>query len=221
MATRGDWLYKNEAAFTLLCEVWKSILVVEANQTAYGWIKERCLAVISKIDAYLASLSMYRDAPTNANHHRKEDDKEAAETAIRSFARAYVRYNPAVPHEVLVQLNMVAPDEYKQAPTQIPEFGPSSTVIATDRAPGYMRVRYEGAKPHGAIGCEIMWQVSVDVPADVESFTNSQSEVFTRNPWKKVFKSVKPGEKLHYVLRWVFTGERYSPWSKIESATIT
>jgi hypothetical protein len=131
-----------------------------------------------------------------------------------------VRYNPKVPHTLLLQLHLDTPDAPEQPPVEIPEFGPQSVVIADDRAPGVVQVRYEGARPHGSIGCEIVWQTSVEAPVDTASFTKSESEVFTENPWKQTFTGVKAGEKLHYALRWEFTGRRYSPWSKIESASI-
>jgi hypothetical protein len=139
---------------------------------------------------------------------------------MRSFARNYVRNNPKIPHTVLIQLNLEAPDEEKAQPVEIQDAGPNSRVYIDNRIPGFVKVRYEGARPHGAIACEIMWQISHDVPVDAASFVNAKTDVFTANPWQKTFTGLKPGDEIHYVLRWIYPRGQYSSWSRIQSAVI-
>jgi hypothetical protein len=220
MPKMHDWVPAAEHKFGEVLNEWKGTVSLKENQDAYGLPPEACTKLVKSADAYFLSLEKYHNIPTPANRHQKDDDKTTARDSMRSFARRYVRNNPKIPHNVLIQLNLEAPDEEKRQPVEVQDAGPNSRVYIDNRIPGFVKVRYAGARPHGAIGCEIMWQISPDAPVDAASFVNAQTDVFTANPWQKTFTGLKPGDEIHYVLRWIYRGSEYSSWSRIQSSVI-
>jgi hypothetical protein len=75
------------------------------------------------------------------------------------------------------------------------------------------------ARPHGVIGCEI-W-VKVGDPAPVAETELTFLGLDTHSPYTAEHAMADAGKTAHYRLRWVLNNGGKSPWSEIESATIT
>jgi hypothetical protein len=106
MAHFSDWIPSREQDLVDLIAKWILILGDAVRQALYGWIQAACVAVIDKMEAFLAARNAYAQVNSTENRVAKDEAKTTAVEAMREFARESIRFNKKVDDETRVFLGL-------------------------------------------------------------------------------------------------------------------
>jgi hypothetical protein len=187
-------------------------------QKELGVSADDCAVVCKACTGFTIALDDLRSNGGPGKVHIKNDAKRNCKNAMSFFANKNIRYNPNVPHDLLIKLGMLPPDEVKKSHERS-DVGPESKIVLNGLKLGVIGVRYIGAKPAPNCFCQIRWSFGPDVPASVEAMEKWDEEVFPHNTWEHAFLD-KRGQMFHYVLRWVYNNGETSQWSAVQSCSV-
>jgi hypothetical protein len=151
----ADWIPSREAELVPLANKWIAELEKPANQTAWGWDAAECTETIAALSAYVSADALFQEDDSTHNRIAKNEAKDAAVRALRSFAETSIRYNKKMPDEDKASFSVHLADKHP-TPHPVPQSRP---VIAGMRALGgfqiEIRVHDEHAPDSRAIlpGC--------------------------------------------------------------------
>jgi hypothetical protein len=151
----------------------------------------------------------------------KNEAKEALITALWTFIKGYLTYNPAVSDADRENMGLPLHDGTRTpapAPTTIPELELDSSVIRQ------ITVHFKDAgsdrrgKPAHVHGVELRWRLLDNAPSSVEDLKNSAFD--TASPYTFRFDEAERGKALYICLCWENSKGEKGPFGEIYKAII-
>jgi hypothetical protein len=217
----SDWIPSREQDLAELCRIWDGILGNNANINRFAWVEAERDTAQGKVNAFLDSMDAYERDKTAVKRLAKDEAKEAAIAAMRSFANSSIRYNPKMTDADRLPLGLHPKDTNptpQPIPHTVPEIETDSSVIRQLS----FRLRDFGAKtwakPDHVHGMELAWVIAAARPADASEMPHL--ETATANPIVLPFKDEQRGSHVFYAARWINNTSQHGPWSDIESAFV-
>jgi hypothetical protein len=198
----SSWIPRRTEDFVAFCTVWRTGLSDLAQGTAFGWVRETTMTLVSSIDGFLEAWEAYLEDNSSFNRRRKDMLREEAVRGIEDFANTSIRFNR----------KMTEPDKNRygvfsrKPPHPVPV--PVSVPVLEARAgnPREVVVAYKDrdlakrGKPKGVHGIEVCWMILGHAPLSVAELVNSSFD--TRSPFRLVFDEADRGKRLYLVGRW-------------------
>ncbi|MDR2031459.1 MAG: hypothetical protein LBP86_04195 [Azoarcus sp.] len=153
---------------------------------------------------------------------KKDEARRALVKGCRDFYNAYIRFNPLVTDADRESMGFFVSDH-----TRTPSAPPTTFPVADKIDTGTLRqvtiyFRDNGsthkAKPKGAHGCEIRWDLLEAPPVSVEDLAHSGFD--TRSPFTLVFDESQRGKTLYFCLRWEGNTGLKGPYGEIYGAIV-
>ncbi|MDR1868041.1 MAG: hypothetical protein LBQ77_07230 [Treponema sp.] len=212
--------------------------VPKPDDAFLAWVNNLYLYIVAHYEAWqipdprplfahlLANYAEAYEAAHNPNRGKvdvlyKNETRAILETALRSYVKAYLAFNPAVVDTDRVAMNITVHDRKPTpipAPTTFPEAETDSSMIRQLK----VKFRDSGsgrrAKPAGVHGVEIRWELLSKQPISVDELKNSAFD--TKSPHTFIFDESQRGKSLYLCLRWENAKGEKGPWSEIISAII-
>jgi hypothetical protein len=214
----SSWLTVAERFLYELALAWKLIVGDDVQQKAYNWPAEDCAPVVVACTAFAGAYEACMSDRSPGTIHLKNDAKKTFKQSIMRFADEHVRHNRKIPHDTLMKLGIVPDDETKKS-KNLPTEGPTSKVILNGQKPAVIGIRYIGPKPDPRCICCIRWSFDEVAPATAQLMQKWDEDIFSRNPWEKVFPD-KRGKMFHYSLCWKLPNGWSSEWSPVISVSV-
>ena len=221
MANNGDWLPSREQDLADLCQRWKVGLENPANVTNFGWKQAEVTETLTKVTAFLTARAAYEEVDSTANRIAKDEEKDAAKSAMRDFANSSIRYNKQMKDEDKLVYGIHPVDRTATpagAPESYPEAEPDTSIIRQVTINFWDSVSKKRGKPHGVHGAEIRWALLDHAPASVDELTNSDFD--TASPLTLKFDESQRGQRMYFCLRWETNTNVKGPYGEIYSAVI-
>jgi hypothetical protein len=237
MAHFKDWIPRREHDLLDLFPNWMTLLSDAAVQAMFGWLAAACSDVLEKIEDFLRTREIYEKSNSTTNRIAKDKAKIAVISAMRKFAREYVRFNTKVDNETRSALGICIPDTTK---TPVPV--PQAQCIGTVSNPGVHLVGVElsgfsalSPEQRASYGVRICWgivpqgEVTIAMATGVKHYLAKPPEigeelgnsVFTRKK-KHVFEFVgDSGNRVYFCCRFENGKGDSTPFGQIFSAIIT
>ncbi|WP_062429633.1 hypothetical protein [Treponema endosymbiont of Eucomonympha sp.] len=151
----------------------------------------------------------------------KKEARAALETKARSVVRAHLAYGDTVTDDDRALMGLPLHDKTRTpvpAPHTYPTFEINTGVLRQ------LTLRFRDhdssgwAKPEGAHGAEIRWDILPVPTVNPDALTHSAFS--TRSPHTLVFSGDERGKTAYICLRWENTTGEKGPWGEISSAIV-
>jgi hypothetical protein len=216
----NDYIPQSDGAFL---EWAKPLVTYAAAHLAPFTIPE---TAVTPIQTLLAAYDTAFEAAQDPNRGKvdvlaKNEARDALKSALRTFVKAYLAYNPAVTDADKKSMGLPLHDT-----TRAPVPPPSTVPEAEAKTPHPMVVEIhfhdEGStrqgKPARVQGAKIVYAVLDAPPATVEALTRSAFD--PRSPFTLTFEENQRGKALYFALHWENAKGQAGPWSVIQKAII-
>jgi hypothetical protein len=151
----------------------------------------------------------------------KNEAKEALLTAVRTFIKGCLTYNPAVSDADKENMGLPLHDSTRTpvpTPTTIPELELDSSVIRQITVHFRDTGTDKRGKPAHVHGVEPQWGMLDNAPSSMEDLTNSAFD--TASPYTFTFDEPERGKALYLCPRWENNKGDKGPWGEIYKAII-
>jgi hypothetical protein len=151
----------------------------------------------------------------------KNETRDALKSAIRTFVKAYLTYNPAVSDTDKESMGLPLHDTTRTPvppPSTIPEIELDSSTIRQIKVSFHDEGSGKRGKPHGVHGVELRWSLLETAPASVEDLKNSAFD--TASPYTFTFDETDRGKALYICPRWENNKGEKGPWGEIVKAIV-
>jgi hypothetical protein len=213
----NDWLPKREESFADLCRKWVLSLGNEAAVMEFKWDDDERTTTLVALTEYLADLSAFKSVDSTANRTTKIKAREKAMTAMRSFARSFIRFNTAMTDTEKEEMG-VRPRDFSLSRFGRPDVRPKIEVEHTSngfehRIRAVNRETDKLTKPDGVYGIKYVWQVGGTKPESADDLPKS---AFSRRGTHIVtFSHGDQGKVVYYACRYENAKGEGGPWSQI------
>jgi hypothetical protein len=227
MTTKSDWMATSHEQLADQANAMVNYLTpgvldrIGIAGTALTWYTDELLV---KYDKFHLTFEDWKNPATRtpAKSAALVDAENDFRKTFRQFYSGFLRRNPLVTDEDLVNMNMPKRPSGGKTPPSPPVDVIEATVDTSK--PGMIGINYRSrnekgtAKPKGVHGAEIAHAVLHEPPADWSQLTNSSFD--TRTPVQFSFPGEQRGHTFYFALRWENTRGDKGPWSEIYSAII-
>jgi hypothetical protein len=216
----GDYIPHQDGVFL----EWSKTLITYA--TAHAPAFNIPPDVLPPIQAQLAAYEAAFEAAQNPNRGKvdiltKNETKDALESSLRGFVKAYIAYNPAVSDADKENMGLPLHDPTRTpipAPTTIPELELDSAIIRQVTVLFRDSGSDKRGKPAHVHGIELRWSLLENPPASVEDLKSSAFD--TASPYTFTFDEADRGKALYICPRWENNKGDKGPWGEIVKAII-
>jgi hypothetical protein len=198
------------------------IAYVQAKMNVWGIPSQAISELQTLMNTFQNALAQTENPATRTpvTVRAKNEAREALESKLRLFLKAYVTYNPAVtnPDREAMELPI-----HKTTRDHSPVATTFPWILVIINLVRHLQFDFRGseaskAKPAGQHGMELVGQIGGEKPAD--QFEMPLSYFDTNSPLKVEFKEEDRGKTFWFAARWENTRGEKGPWSDIMSAII-
>jgi hypothetical protein len=216
----GDFIPHADGAFL----EWSKTLAayVETHLTDFNIPPDAFTPIQTQLTAYETAF----EAAQNPNRGKidvlnKNETKNALESSLRTFIKAYLTYNPAVSDADKENMGLPLHDPTRTPvppPTTIPELELDSSIIRQITVDFRDAGSERRGKPAYVHGVELRWALLENAPISVEDLKNSAFD--TASPYTFSFDETERGKTLYICPRWENNRGDKGPWGEIYKAII-
>jgi len=194
--------------------------IINASPAAYGATADQANEFKTNKDTFNTDLTAHiaAQAAAQSKTKAKETSRATVEEGVRFFLKQAKLHGSS--EEDIAALR-VPTDAGAELPTATRPVGRIQTSerfqhiihFADESAPDSKR------KPRGVFGCEIYLKIGGAPPTSAKECVPCGVDRKTPYIWE--FDAEDVGKMAHYMLRWQFNDDSFSPWSQTVSATVT
>jgi hypothetical protein len=209
--------------FVEVIKVWAAWLSDTEKQAAFGWDAAGCTALAAVLNAFLAAQADYEADKTSEKKLTRDEAWDAADTAMRDFANASVRYNRKMTDAQKAHLGIRIKDS---TPTKV-DVPQTRPVIAEVQSLGGFRERLHfhdeatpdsRAVPYGCNGCLVNYAWGTERVTDYNALTSTT--LLTRSPETITLPPEAERAWFSCAARWQNGKGKLGPWSDIVHAVV-
>jgi hypothetical protein len=216
----GDFIPHADGAFL----EWAKTLVAyaEAHLTAFKVEQAALTPVQTLFTTYQTAYTAAEDPNRGkVDVLAKNEARDALKSAIRTFVKAYLTYNPAVSDTDKESMGLPLHDTTRTPvppPSTIPEVELDSSIIRQITVHFKDNGSDKHGKPQGVHGIELRWSFLETAPNSVGDLKNSAFD--TATSYTFAFDETDRGKALYICPRWENNKGEKGPWGEIVKAII-